>query len=66
MNVQGIVNSIMSSMTYVLSEDEGDGVWLVDCGDIGSIQASSIGSNPIKGVLLTHAHYDHIYGLPFF
>lgn len=64
MNIQGIVNSIMSSMTYVLSEDDCDGVWLVDCGDINSIQAS-IGSNYIKGVLLTHAHYDHIYGLPF-
>ena len=43
-------------------------VWLVDCGDVPplmdmfSLMANN--SHLIKGVLLTHVHYDHIYGLP--
>ena len=63
MVVQSVVNSIMSSMTYVLSEEGCDYVWLVDCGDVDKI-LGSIGSKQVVGVLLTHAHYDHIYGLP--
>ena len=53
----------MSSVTYILSEDGYDYVWLVDCGDADKIY-DTIGDKRIKGVLLTHAHYDHIYGLP--
>ena len=63
MTVTGVVNSIMSSMTYVLSEEGYDYVWLVDCGDTEKIQ-EIIGHNRVKGILLTHAHYDHIYGIP--
>lgn len=43
-------------------------MWLVDCGDVAPIvdMLSSLGDDTsmIKGVLLTHVHYDHIYGLP--
>ena len=43
-------------------------MWLVDCGDVPPIvdMLSSLGgdSSMIKGVLLTHVHYDHLYGLP--
>ena len=43
-------------------------MWLVDCGDVPPIvdMLSSLGGDTsmIKGVLLTHVHYDHIYGLP--
>ena len=63
MRVDSIVNSIMSSMTYVLSEEGCDYVWLVDCGDVDKI-LEAIGSKQVKGILLTHVHYDHIYGIP--
>lgn len=63
MVVQSVVNSIMSSMTYVLSEEGYDYVWLVDCGDVDKIQ-NAIGNKHVKGILLTHAHYDHIFGIP--
>lgn len=63
MQAESIVNSIMSSVTYILSEDGYDYVWLVDCGDASKI-VEVIGNKRIAGVLLTHAHYDHIYGLP--
>lgn len=66
--VSHIVNSIFSSRTYILSEEGNTEFWLVDCGDIPPIVdlLSFIGGRPfgLKGVLLTHAHYDHIYGLP--
>lgn len=66
--VNHIVNSVYSSRTYILSEPGGTDFWLVDCGDmpplVDMISSLGGGSFKIKGVLLTHAHYDHIYGLP--
>ena len=66
--VEHIVNSVYTSRTYILSECESREFWIVDCGDVSPIVdiISSLGGNlfNIKGVLLTHVHYDHIYGLP--
>ena len=63
-----IVNSVYTSRTYILSTDDSNDYWIVDCGDIDplieKISRISQGKFNIKGVLLTHAHYDHIYGLP--
>ena len=43
-------------------------MWLVDCGDVPPVidYLSSLGGDlfRVEGVLLTHAHYDHMYGLP--
>ena len=58
-----VVNRIFTSRTYILSTDEVEGVWLVDCGDMDKV-LEKIERRSIKGVLLSHAHYDHIYGLP--
>lgn len=63
-----IVNSVFTSRTYILSDGLSNEFWLVDCGDVQPLMdlLSSKGrtSAVIKGVLLTHVHYDHIYGLP--
>ncbi len=68
LKVSHIVNSVFSSRTYILSNDAGDEFWLVDCGDVSPMMETfsslSGGSFMVKGVLLTHAHFDHIYGLP--
>ena len=58
-----ITNSIFTSKTYVLGDTNQSSIWLVDCGDIDKVLAQ-IGDLVIAGVLLTHAHFDHIYGLP--
>ena len=57
-----ITNSIFNSRTYILS-DGSDKVWLVDCGDVEPL-LSIVDGRKVAGVLLTHAHFDHIYGLP--
>ncbi len=61
--VDSIVNSIFNSITWLLSDNGCNQVWLVDCGDVEPLIAK-LGGRTIAGVLLTHAHYDHIYGLP--
>lgn len=59
MEVRQIVNSLFRSCSYVIVHD---GVsWLVDCGDVDKILPEIEG--PLKGVLLTHAHFDHVYGM---
>ena len=63
LKLEYVVNSIFDSMTWSLSEMESNQVWLVDCGDAGSIKEKVV-DKAIAGVLLTHAHFDHIYGLP--
>ena len=66
--LEHIVNSVFTSRTYVMSEDDGSEFWIVDCGDMPPLveMMSAKGGMPfqVKGVLLTHVHYDHIYGLP--
>lgn len=63
MKIDFFTNSVFSSRTYILSEEPHGDVWLVDCGDIEKILAVTGGRN-IVGVLLTYAHFDHMYGLP--
>lgn len=63
LKIDYIVNSFFDSITWLLSEEGSSRVWLVDCGDVEPI-IEKIGGKSIAGVLLTHAHFDHIYGLP--
>ena len=63
LKIDYIVNSFFNSITWLLSDEESSWVWLVDCGDVEPI-IEKIGERSIAGVMLTHAHFDHIYGLP--
>jgi len=51
--------------TYFLVENEGEGL-LIDCGGSPFHKLLKVGAEPngLKGVILTHAHPDHVYGLP--
>jgi len=56
------VNSMYNSISYVLLEHGTKECWIIDVGDFFQIKSLFDGYN-LKGVLLTHVHYDHIYGL---
>lgn len=64
MNILPIHNSIMNSVTYVLYREDVDYCVLIDCGfNEGLITLLETLGKRVKAVFLTHAHYDHIYGL---
>ena len=63
MQVKQIVNSIFKSNTYIVSENNSAWVWLVDVGDIEGVLNSLTKKTFIKGVFITHPHFDHIYGI---
>ena len=62
MQIQQIINSIFTSNTFILTDENSHDCWLVDVGDIDPIM-DVIGGRQVKGVFLTHTHYDHIYGI---
>ena len=62
LTVDYFTNRVFNSRTYILSKEGSDEVWLVDCGDTDKV-LERIKGKTIEGVLLTHAHSDHIYGL---
>lgn len=59
------VNSRFNSNTFILSHPEHDDVWIVDPGDIEPIfeWMQNHQKTSVIGILLTHAHFDHIYGV---
>lgn len=62
--IKEIVNSIFTSKTYILSKEGEKNAWLVDIGDIEPVLSFLEEKQLfVKGVLLTHAHFDHIYGV---
>ena len=62
LTVEVITNRVFNSRTYILTRPDCDKVWLVDCGDTDRV-LKLIKGKTVEGVLLTHAHSDHIYGL---
>lgn len=64
LRVHKIVNSFFASNTYILYHNDVTDVWLVDCGDVLPIlEWCAIYKKKIRGVFITHTHFDHIYGL---
>ena len=60
MEIHQVVNTLYRSCRYVIIHE---GVsWLLDCGAVEPL-LHLIGHNTLRGVMLTHGHYDHIYGL---
>ena len=62
MKIIRIQNSVLNSNSFILSDETYPYCWLVDVGDIEPIW-KAIGNRQMKGVFLTHTHYDHIYGI---
>ena len=62
MKITRIVNSFFTSNTFVLTDENCQDCWLVDVGEMEPI-LDAIGGRQVRGVLLTHTHYDHLYGI---
>lgn len=64
MFVERIINSIFRSNTYIFCFDDTTGAWVVDPGDSKPILDWLKKSRKfLDGILITHAHFDHIYGV---
>lgn len=63
--IKEIVNSIFTSKTYILFCEGVDKAWLVDIGDVEPVVTFLEEKGlTVEEVFITHAHFDHIYGLP--
>lgn len=65
MIIKHITNNIFNSNSYILYTVEDNNIWIIDPGSntfelINWIEANK---KNISGILLTHTHFDHIYGL---
>ncbi len=58
--IHQIANSLFNSNTWIIELE--DTLWLVDCGDVETV-IPLLKNKSLSGILLTHAHFDHIYGL---
>lgn len=63
MIVEQVVNSIFSSNTFMLHEEGGLDYWLVDIGDVDPVLGLLPEGAQVRGVFVTHSHFDHIYGV---
>jgi len=64
MKVKKFTNSILSSNSYVIFKKEERYSWVVDPGDSYQIFDWLKNHNKqVRGILLTHYHADHIYGV---
>jgi len=65
LRIKEIVNSIFTSKTYILYKEGRGSAWLVDIGDVEPVLAFLKEKGlTVAGVMITHGHFDHIYGLP--
>ena len=67
MQVKKFINRILSSNSYVIFKEEERYAWLIDPGDSRQIfDWLKEHDKTIRGILLTHYHIDHIYGVTDF
>lgn len=63
-DIHYITNTVFTSKTYILSKEGCNKAWLMDIGDVEPVfEYLKTKHLVVEGVFLTHAHFDHIYGL---
>lgn len=63
LEVTKIENRVMASNTFVVFDPDYDYCWLVDVGDFDKVREVIPNSVEVRGVFITHSHFDHIYGM---
>lgn len=64
MKVVRFINRIFTSNTFIIYSELNDSAFVIDPGDSKSIIDWLKSNNKfLKGIFITHAHFDHIYGI---
>lgn len=63
LEVRRIVNNIFTSNTYLLFDVNYSYCWLIDIGDFDRVADAIPEEVQVRGVFLTHTHFDHVYGI---
>ena len=63
LQVEQIVNRVFTSNTYLLFDNDSDNCWLIDIGDFERVADVIPVGKEVKGVFLTHTHFDHLNGI---
>ncbi len=63
LQVRKIIGKLLSSNIYLLSELSSPDSWLIDIGDPSIVNVDLNRNASIKGVFLTHGHFDHMSGI---
>jgi len=66
LQVKKVVGSILSSNMYILFEESSSDCWIVDIGDFHALKEALPKSIRIKGLFITHGHFDHIADINLF
>lgn len=61
--VNKVVGNLLSSNMYIISEEGSHDIWLVDIGDFVNLSFCLTDEQKVKGLFLTHSHFDHIGGI---
>ena len=60
LNVTKIVGRVLSSNMYCIREERTSDCWIVDIGDFNELNKYIPNNANIRGLFITHGHFDHI------
>ena len=63
LRIKRISNDVFTSNTYLLFDNQHPYCWLIDIGDYDKVEEVISPKMEIRGLFLTHTHFDHTYGI---
>lgn len=66
LNVTKIVGRVLSSNMYCIREERTSDCWIVDIGDFNELKKYIPNNANIRGLFITHGHFDHIADINVF
>lgn len=58
--VKRVVGSVLSSNMYIIHNENTSDCWLIDIGDFKELEKHLESNANVKGLFITHGHFDHI------